>query len=75
MRLARFRGAKLQSASDKWKSFNPAYTSQSCPKCSEKKKAHDRTYKCQCGFEKHRDIVGAMNIRYAPVADGNSLSA
>ncbi|MBU5219734.1 transposase, partial [Bacillus albus] len=26
-------------------------------------------------FEKHRDIVGAMNIRYATVIDGNSQSA
>ncbi|MED2677390.1 zinc ribbon domain-containing protein, partial [Bacillus thuringiensis] len=32
-------------------------------------------YKCQCGFEKHRDIVGAMNIRYATVVGGNSHSA
>ncbi|MEH6947390.1 transposase [Bacillus sp. JJ634] len=54
---------------------NPAYTSQSCPKCSEKNKAQDRKYKCKCGFEKHRDIIGAMNIRYAPVVDGNSQSA
>ncbi|PES22331.1 transposase, partial [Bacillus cereus] len=28
-----------------------------------------------CGFEKHRDIVGAMNIRYATVVGGNSQSA
>lgn len=54
---------------------NPAYTSQTCPRCSEKNKAQDRKYKCKCGFEKHRDIVGAMNIRYAPVVDGNSQSA
>jgi len=54
---------------------NPAYTSQTCPRCSEKNKAQDRKYKCKCGFEKHRDIVGAMNIRYAPVVDGNSQPA
>jgi len=29
----------------------------------------------ECGFEKHRDLVGAMNIRYAPVMDGKSQSA
>ncbi|MDF9672215.1 zinc ribbon domain-containing protein, partial [Bacillus paranthracis] len=52
-----------------------AYTSQTCPKCSETNKAQDRKYKCRCGFEKHRDIVGAMNIRYAAVMDGNSQSA
>ncbi|PES26502.1 transposase, partial [Bacillus cereus] len=28
-----------------------------------------------CGFEKHRDIVGAMNIRYETVVGGNSQSA
>ncbi|EJV71592.1 hypothetical protein IEM_00678, partial [Bacillus cereus BAG6O-2] len=28
-----------------------------------------------CGFKTHRDIVGAMNIRYATVIDGNSQSA
>ncbi|QKY68329.1 RNA-guided endonuclease TnpB family protein [Lentibacillus sp. CBA3610] len=54
---------------------NPAYTSQTCPKCSEKNKAQGRKYKCKCGFEKHRDIIGAMNIRYAPVVDGKSQSA
>lgn len=54
---------------------DPAYTSQTCPSCSEKNKAQDRKYKCKCGFEKHRDVVGAMNIRYAPVIDGNSQSA
>ncbi|MBG9515748.1 hypothetical protein ABE47_27560 [Bacillus thuringiensis] len=54
---------------------NPSYTSQICPKCTEKNKAQVRKYKCQCGFEKHRDIVGAMNIRYATVVGGNSQSA
>lgn len=51
---------------------NPAHTSQTCPKCTERNKAKDRKYRCSCGFEKHRDIVGAMNIRYAPVVDGHS---
>ncbi|QWI73109.1 transposase (plasmid) [Bacillus mycoides] len=51
---------------------NPAYTSQTCPKCSKRNKVQDRKYKCSCGFETHRDRVGAMNIRYAPVIDGNS---
>ncbi len=74
-RLSTFIEYKANIVGIKVEYVNPAYTSQSCLKCSEKNKAHDRTYKCQCGFEKHRDIVGAMNIRYAPVADGNSLSA
>ncbi|WP_241661628.1 transposase [Bacillus wiedmannii] len=55
--------------------MNPVYTSQTCPKCSEKNKAQDRKYNCKCGFEKHRDIIEAMNIRYATVIDGNSQSA
>lgn len=54
---------------------NPAYTSQTCPKCSERNKAQDRKYTCKCGFEKHRDVVGAMNIRYAPVIGGHNQSA
>ena len=54
---------------------NPAYTSQTCPSCSEKNKAQDRKYKCSCGFETHRDKVVAMNIRHAPVIDGNGQSA
>jgi len=68
-----FRLAKLVGIKTEY--VNPYYTSQTCPKCSKKNKAQDRKYKCQCGFEKHRDIVGAMNIRYATVIDGNSQSA
>ncbi|AHD04960.1 transposase [Paenibacillus larvae subsp. larvae DSM 25430] len=54
---------------------NPAYTSQTCPACGEKNKAKDRWYECSCGFNAHRDRVGAINIMNQPVADGNSLSA
>ena len=55
---------------------NPAYTSQICPVCGKKNHAKDRKYKCSCGFQRHRDIVGAVNICNAvPVVDGNSLSA
>ncbi|MED4572704.1 transposase [Brevibacillus agri] len=53
----------------------PAYTSQSCPACGGKNKARDRRYECSCGFNAHRDRVGAINIMRQPVADGNSLSA
>ncbi|PEP88494.1 zinc ribbon domain-containing protein, partial [Bacillus toyonensis] len=45
------------------------------PKCIEKNKAQNRKYKCPCGFEEHRDIVGAMNIRYATVVGGSSQPA
>nr|WP_276563223.1 transposase [Lysinibacillus xylanilyticus] len=74
-RLAQFIAYKANLVGIKVEFVNPAYTSQTCPKCSEKNKAQDRKYKCKCGFEKHRDLVGAMNIRYAPVIDGSSQSA
>jgi putative transposase len=42
---------------------DPAYTSQECPACSARNKAHDRTYVCaECGWMGHRDGVGAINI-------------
>lgn len=74
-RLSQFIEYKANLEGIKVEYVNPAYTSQTCPKCAKKNKAHDRKYICKCGFEKHRDLVGAMNIRYAPVVDGNSQSA
>jgi putative transposase len=39
------------------------YTSQKCPHCSKLNKPKGRCYKCRkCGYEQHRDIVGAINI-------------
>ena len=44
--------------------INEAYTSQTCPKCLNRHKPSNRNYKCPvCGFEYHRDGVGAINIR------------
>ncbi|GAA0590197.1 RNA-guided endonuclease TnpB family protein [Virgibacillus siamensis] len=74
-RLAQFIEYKANLEGIEVEYVNPAYTSQACPKCLERNKVQDRNYKCTCGFEKHRDVVGAMNIRYAPVADGNSQPA
>lgn len=74
-RLSQFIEYKANLEGIKVEYVNPVYTSQTCPKCSEKNRAQDRQYTCKCGFEKHRDLVGAMNIRYAPVVDGNSQSA
>ncbi|MEK4738950.1 MULTISPECIES: RNA-guided endonuclease InsQ/TnpB family protein [Bacillus] len=74
-RLSKFIEYKAILADIQVEYVNPAYTSQSCPKCAKKNRAQDRKYKCPCGFETHRDIVGAMNIRYATVIDGNSQSA
>jgi putative transposase len=40
-----------------------AYTSQTCPKCANRKKPRNRNYHCtHCGFEYHRDGVGAINL-------------
>ncbi|QDQ00753.1 IS200/IS605 family element transposase accessory protein TnpB [Lysinibacillus fusiformis] len=74
-RLSQFIEYKANLLGIKVEYVNPAYTSQTCPNCSERNKAKDRTYKCKCGFQTHRDRVGAMNIRYAPVVGGNSQSA
>ncbi|CAM4194357.1 RNA-guided endonuclease InsQ/TnpB family protein [Lederbergia lenta] len=71
-RLSQFIEYKAKLEGIKVEYVNPAYTSQTCPKCAKRNTAQDRKYKCKCGFEKHRDFVGAMNIRYAPVVDGKS---
>ncbi len=42
--------------------INEAYTSQDCPRCNKRTKPKGRNYKCSCGFEYHRDGVGAINI-------------
>ena len=44
-------------------SIDEAYTSQTCPKCGTRKKPTNRNYTCKCGFQYHRDGVGAINIR------------
>ena len=43
--------------------IDEAYTSQTCPKCGNRKKSNNREYKCKCGFTYHRDGIGAINIR------------
>ena len=43
--------------------ISEAYTSQTCPRCGNRKKPTNRNYTCECGFKYHRDGVGAMNIR------------
>jgi putative transposase len=39
-----------------------AYSSQTCPVCGERSK-HRRIYRCRCGFQAPRDVVGSANIR------------
>ena len=44
--------------------IDEAYTSQTCPRCGNRKKPTHRNYEClHCGFKYHRDGVGAINIR------------
>lgn len=73
--LQQFITYKANLAGIKVIEVNPAYTSQTCPRCGKRNKADDRRYECSCGFKTHRDRVGAINIMNQPVADGNSLPA
>ncbi len=45
------------------KFVSEAYTSRTCPKYGNRKKPTNRNYHCNhCGFEYHRDGVGAINL-------------
>ena len=45
------------------KFVSEAYTSQTCPRCGNRKKPTRRNYHCNhCGFQYHRDGVGAINL-------------
>ncbi|QGG48339.1 RNA-guided endonuclease TnpB family protein [Heliorestis convoluta] len=74
-RLASFIEYKARLEGIKIEFVDPKHTSQKCPICGQLNKAKDRKYKCKCGFQTHRDRLGASNIITAPVADGNSRSA
>lgn len=57
--------------------INEAYTSRTCPDCGVVKdySPNSRNFKCQdCGFEYHRDGVGAINIRQKYLGDNPSSS-
>ena len=54
---------KAELAGLKIKFVSEAYTSQTCPQCGNRKKTTNRNYHCNhCGFEYHRDGVGAINL-------------
>ena len=54
---------KAELAGLKVKFVSEAYTSQTCPRCGNRKKPQNRNYHCNhCGFEYHRDGVGAINL-------------
>ena len=54
---------KAKALGIKVKVIDEAYTSQTCPRCGNRKKPTNRNYTCSCGFKYHRDGVGAINIR------------
>ena len=54
---------KAELAGLKVKFVSEAYTSQTCPSCGNRKKPTNRNYHCNhCGFQYHRDGVGAINL-------------
>ena len=74
-RLAQFIAYKAALAGIRVEYVDPRYTSQKCPVCGKLNKAKDRLYQCECGYQTHRDRLGALNILSAPVIDGQSQSA
>jgi len=50
------------------------YTSQTCPVCGERRRV-GRIYRCECGFEAPRDVVGLTNIRSIGIHGGMVLRA
>ena len=48
-------GIKMVKVKEYW-------TSQTCPNCGSLNKTRTRNYSCECGYQQHRDIVGAINI-------------
>jgi putative transposase len=60
--LLKYLEYKLKTKGMTLKKVNEAYTSQTCPVCTRRKKPSGRVYKCKCGYEQHRDIHGACNI-------------
>lgn len=48
---------------------NPYLTSKKSPNCGKINNVKGRGFICKCGFQKHRDIVGAMNISVATEVD------
>lgn len=62
-RLASYIKYKARLAGIEVEYTNPAFTSQTCPCCGARNHADDRRYTCSaCGFQGHRDLVGAVNI-------------
>lgn len=41
---------------------NPAYTSQTCPKCKSLGKRRREKFECVCGYTNHADLNAALNL-------------
>ena len=74
-RLAQFIEYKSKLAGIAVEYVNPAYTSQKCPVCGEHHHARDRHFECSCGYQKHRDVVGAINIHHSTEFVGHRQTA
>lgn len=61
-RLLKMLEEKTKLAGVKLVYVNEAYTSRTCPTCGSQNTVKNRKYRCECGFEYHRDGVGAVNI-------------
>jgi IS605 OrfB family transposase len=74
--LTLFLTYKAERLGIKVEQVDPAYTSQECPACSTRNKAQDRTSVCaDCGWQGHRDSVGAINISRRAGLSGNRTGA
>ena len=62
-KIAELIADKAKTLGIKVKVIDESYTSQTCPKCGNRKKPTTRNYTCPCGWKYHRDGVGAINIR------------
>jgi putative transposase len=60
--LLKYLKYKLKAKGITLEKVNEAYSSQTCPVCTRRKKPSGRVYKCKCGYQQHRDIHGASNI-------------
>lgn len=62
-RLRRQISYKAEASGIQTELIGEQYTSQTCPQCGSRYKPKGRVYHCPaCGFEGHRDVVGAANI-------------
>ena len=74
-RLATFIEYKAKLAGIEVEYVDPAYTSQICPICGRIQHAKDRNYICRCGYQTHRDLLGAINICNSTEYIGNRYTA